>query len=1434
MNALRILPLENATMISSILLSVVDLATSVADSTCLIELTSPLLSVLPHFHDRGRGTLHLLLALETLVLKNPTLLWESDNDLLGVLAFLLASLNSPLEQRVLLRLLRGSLQVGVEASNRVVYAEVLIAPLLALLPDSAPHLLLVQEIVMRIPFNVTASKSAQRPSTFNKHWPLIHLLNTAVVDPVACSEWIQSCTAQLENSSTAFDPSVVNVVCALLFHPNATTQVPAIALAKSCILKWPLAGRHVVPCVIFLLSRRDHHSPEQLLDLLHVLIATAKDTECMKTIIKTLKALADVQDTKALALRLLYHVWTLESRIYPRLEEMLAEDYPDDTEWQVCQLYTIYQLCQTRGDLGLNFVARIQGALEHALPSMAAMALACVRALCVGDCLDFAAACKIIATKLRKKKITCVDHPLHQEELCALYGIGGAIASDKPAFLDQLWEFTTSPLVSTRLAAWKALNEYSLHLIGLKLLSSVDLNVEPQASDETDLEAAIDNVLVALTKEEDATVRQAIHGLLERVGEDEAKQPRKRFVAERTSGGATREMRNLLPHHSTLRQMYNDTIPLNLRQALAGAVLTSYVYVPPDDSLRKRKDKLVKHMETLCDEVSALRNQLQADAAATEWPLQLAHLCGSAHFMHEYVSLVQEKVALVINCDNPSGSALEQAAIQLIDGYTGTTPTDHLMLGAVARFLPSELHVISNRMLEQLLRSLRLSLSAKQSIVQDVEGPSAAIIALGMATQGALGLHENRVEEVAEKLLGILFSPEDCALAPACILAIGHVVQSLMLQQNAPELMTRLWHVLLDQLLTASTDGAPPAHTLPVPTRANQLTKRGEPDKARITAAITALSMASEGCLTIQRPEWLSGLHHLFLDLHTLGFSEPLTGLPVILLECLKYDLIGWTEIEAFVTTCVAAMETPQPEALIALPYLLCRTQALGHSLSDLPQTLIERLELIAQDSSRQFDATSRSYATLGLANLMGVGLGIEARPTTWKGLLVSRIQAERVIKLLTQLAALCPLQRVRIHAAWALGALSALGTTNDNSFQIKNPGMDAGLQLPSTTLTYKLLDRLRQLKNPEPADASWIACAFAVLAQCQIPTFHYATMVQRFLKARLGDQVALACLSFSFGHCVQDPSLLSFLLELTEVPRFRQLNLEIQQYFFSKVATLTKLVAPHQLHKILVNLNVPQHLNLVLDAIAACAQDGSTPAIAACASVLLDDIFPRLVAAGTTSIEIWNAFAKTVSVVDRKQGKTRFVEALKDSDSGFGACVCLMELFRLGGCEPKEVRSTLPFLASTASHIEPLVLHIAACLRRLQPNDQLLWMMDIVNWIGLSLSRDGSKDVLLLPLLAALCMLWSPQVETHAQWLLMGQAGQVQLTTLVLHASFVQVLVKLKTLIDSKPITELLAQLVVLIEQVAATHAVYEQTLMYAYIVQGLRIDALTEHFGA
>ncbi|KAF0688144.1 Aste57867_20216 [Aphanomyces stellatus] len=1444
--AARILPLaDSATTISSIVLGAVDLATSVHDPlACHVDLASLLLSLLPHVQDLRRGSLHLLLALESLIKTAPSVVWELDTDLLPLLAFLLASIESPVEQGILLRLLHRALEACPITGTRAVYAEALFPALLALLPHSSSHLALVEAIATRIPL-AASSSATRRPRTMNKHWPLVHLVSTLVHDPAACTAWLDASATALVTTPEAFvyDSAVVLVCCALLFHPAAAVQAAAIVLAKTCILAWPVAGRLVVPCVVYVLARPGQ-APEQLLELLHVLIATAKDSECMKTILKTIKALADVPDTKALALRLLYHVWTLESRVYPRLEEMLSVDAPpDDLNWQICQLYTIYELCQVRGDLGLNFVARIQGALEHALPSMAAMALACVRALCVGDCLDFAAACKIIATKLRKKKIAVVDHPLYQEELCALYGIGGTLqVSDKPAFMDQLWAFTTSDRPAIRLAAWTALNQYPLHLIGLKLVSAVDINVEPQESDEAELERAIDQLLAAVVAEPDADVRVVLDALLQRVGADEAKQPRKRFVAERTSGGATREMRNLLPTFPSLRQMYRDTVPLGLRQALAGAVLHAFVHTAPDESLRKRKDKFVKHMEGLCDDANALRGQLVEDAAAApgEWPLQLALLTGWDHFMHQYMSLRQDKEALVKDGDE---DALERVALQLVATYDGQSPNDHLALGAVARFLPSELHVLANRMVEQLLRALSLTQAKHQSsIIQETDGPRAAILALGMATQGPLGLHENRVEEVAEKILGLLLSSDarDAVYAPSCLLALGHVVQSLMLKQNAAELMARLWHTLLDQLLACTVVDAPGAASQSAPPRATGLVARADPNKAKLPAVLSALAMASEGCMAVQAPQWLDGLRLLLLDLVQLGYSEAFLALPPVLLQCLHYELIGWTEVDAFVSHCLAAITTQPlaaPEALAALPYLLCRTQPLGHTLApaDLPRTLVDRLETIAKDADRVFDATARSFATLGLANLLGVGLAIDARATEWKGLLVGRADAERAIQCLTHLAALCPLQRVRVHAAWSLGALSALGTASD-SFQIKNQGMDAGLQLASTTLTYKLLDRLRQLKHPSHGDAMWVASAFTGLTPCQIPTFHYATMVQRHLKARLGDAVATAALGFSFHHCVQDPSLLSFLLEMTDGPRFRQLSRPLQAYFYAHVAALAKLVAPNQLHKILSNLNhTPASLELFLGAVtgAAAVAAASPSAVAVCASILLDDVFPRL---ATASLDTLTMFAKAISVVDRKQGKTRFVEALK-TPAGYAACVCLMELFRLGGIEPREVRAALPFLAACSDRVELLILHIASCLGRLQPNDQLLWLKDLINWVGLSIdgrSATTAADVVLLqPLLAALCVIWSPNAATKGQWLFLGHPTYVRAATDVLHASFVEVLLKLKATVDSKASLDLLGQVLVLVEQ-GPTSGVYDHILTYAYAIEGLRLGngELVGHF--
>ncbi|RHZ04553.1 hypothetical protein DYB37_003189 [Aphanomyces astaci] len=1485
LRTIQLLPIDS-NIASTMLLSTVDLGTSIRDATTHAAIASTLLSRLPHV--QGRGALHLLLALESLVTAAPAIAWDVDVNLVGVLALVVAKL-AAVDQAILLRVLRVVLNAApAPGSPRHVYAEVLFAPLLQLLPASASHLQQLQHVTSHVPFQPRPPPDAAAPtstlslaSLISPHVSLVHLLSSSVaVHSHHAEAWLDAATRHLTSSvDLPFDPDAVLVTCALLFHPSPAVQDAAIAAAKASVLAWPAAGRMLVPCIVYALAI-PRPSSSSVLALLHVLLAAATDSDCMKTILKTIHAFADVPSTKALALRLLYQVWTLESRVYPRLEEMLATSTTSndeaDVEWQVCQLYTILQLCQVRGDLGLNFIATIQQSLEHALPSVAAMAVACVRALCVGDCLDFAAACKILATKQRKKK---------------------------PPFLDQLWAFATAAHPSVRLAAVEALTQFPLHWIGLKAESAADLNAAPSEAEDAEVEQAIDRLLLVMTDEVDPDVRQAIDRLVERVGQDEAKLPRKRFVAERTSTGATREMRNLLPTHSHLRLLYSDTVPRMLRQALAGAVLTSFVSPTVDDSVRKRKDKLIKHMHAMWEDATALKSQLREDAGTSEcnaeWPLQLALVVGWEQFTAQYLSLRHElDDALRPGASDDNDRGIERLAVDLVAQVAdasspSSSPNDLLMLGVLARRLPSELHVLSNHIVELLLRSLSLSLvkSSDGQAASAVDGPHNAIVALGLAAQGALGLHEHRVDEIADKLVGILRSPDDAALAPACLLALGHVVQSLMFKQIAPELMRRLFATLVRHLVEATVvvvvvggeevDISTDLNV--IPNNITDLATRSNPNKAKISAAVTALALASEGCMVAQQPQWLMGLRELLLALYAKGFSEVLTALPVVLLQCLQFDLIGWKQVDSFVDLCVAGLD--DPEALVALPYLLCRTQPLGHVVTSPDVTsrkLLTRLMDVATDPSRQFTATARAYATLGLANLLGVGLAIDVRPTSWKGMLVSRVDAEKAIACVTSLASLCPIQRVRIYAAWALGAIASVGTSGDAT-HVSGTGMDAGLQLPPSSITYKLLDHLRQVKQFSAADANWVASALTGLAACQIPTFHYATLVQRLLKAGLGDDVALSVVSFAFRHCVQDPSLLSFVLEMTSPPRFQHLSPALQASFVRQVPALAKLVPPTQLHTILSALLVAiprcrRHagdesrrlFELMLEAIPACASAAASPAATAvCTDMLLDGVFAQMIAATTSEtmslLPLFRAFTVAVFKVDPKQqqAKRRFIDLLRlhqqpdhaaeDDADGVAACVCLLELFHLGGVEPKELRgAVLPYLASctTSSRslipVETLVLHAAASLGQLQPNDQLLWLLDLVNWIGLKLSSTSnatqtpSSGLLLVLLLGALCVRWSPVASTQAQWLWLSNPDQVPFVANVLPAAFAQVLVKLHAQVDAHAVRDLVSQLLVLVQQrpqqQTDTCSVHEAMVVYAYVVPQtqLCVDAakFIDHF--
>ncbi len=378
-----------------------------------------------------------------------------------------------LEQTVLLRVLSRGLDVGCTQAQRSIYVECLFAPLLALMVDHKtlvmPVLALVEKVRQLPLVRPDAAAALALPNrlyeSLSPIWPVVAVLNQSIYSSKDLTQWLFHIVAQLTHgriqskqdvttfattttplsscsSSTSsfsspppfdchsypFDLFVVLSCAAFLFDTRLEVQQEALATARVCIATWPIAGPAFVPSCLYLLGQSSSSSLSMTsnpnyciigasftLEILYTLVETASSTTVIKSLLRTVKALSQVN--QPLAVRLLFRIWSFESRVYPQLESLLSEqhdmEHENDTamnhtmklEWQVCQLYTILELCQVRGDLGLHFIHKIQLALECPLPSLAAIAVACVRALCVADCLDFATACKILASKTKKNKV---------------------------------------------------------------------------------------------------------------------------------------------------------------------------------------------------------------------------------------------------------------------------------------------------------------------------------------------------------------------------------------------------------------------------------------------------------------------------------------------------------------------------------------------------------------------------------------------------------------------------------------------------------------------------------------------------------------------------------------------------------------------------------------------------------------------------------------------------------------------------------------------------------------------------------------------------------------------------------------------------------------------------------------------------------------------
>lgn len=633
-------------MLVSVLVDLLVVSDETSDSTKLIVKTCEQIVARVRFLLAHQvGVLQLLQALVQLAEFAPDALWSS-SFLFSCAHLLVATCDSSLEKQLLLSTISSVLEFGRmhdASSSRRVLVECLIIPLLSVLSTHAQQVAPLLQLVMKMKAQrqyapIRASASSGDQDALDAEALHLGSFLRLIDDEKMCSSWLSSLFVEHTKKSVQGenDPDelwLALLLGTLLFDGRQSLRdraIKALERQVQCEKKfWSAATtKLLVSSFVFLVSQRPLDasvalSPrysEFVSRSFYVLASLAAvTTDTMKIILRFIKRMNSVASMQPMALRLLYVVWERESRVYPRLEALLHQEPSDtsNTEYDLVKMATIESLCKKDAELGVDYISQIQAFLEDECVSVVAMAVNAIESLCKADCLDFYAAFKIIALKMKKKKIQCVEEPLFLERLCVFYALGAAEmdANKRQAakLLEQLWEFTGSTSATVRRSSFESLNVYSLVALGLSVQENrgaVIVNSDSEEDDddisEDDVSEKLDELAKSLKSEVADEVRSEIEKLLARVLEHESTKLNSgngrgqaavsstvndQRIQQRVSTVATKEVKKKFPTCREVIELYGAEQTI---EDWDGFLLAYEEKETIEYSSVKRKDKLVK------------------------------------------------------------------------------------------------------------------------------------------------------------------------------------------------------------------------------------------------------------------------------------------------------------------------------------------------------------------------------------------------------------------------------------------------------------------------------------------------------------------------------------------------------------------------------------------------------------------------------------------------------------------------------------------------------------------------------------------------------------------------------------------------------------------------------------------------------------------------
>lgn len=642
----RVGSVQSYRILVSVLVDLLVASDETPDSTKLIATTcEQIVARVRFFLAHQIGVLQLLQALVQLAEFGPDALWSS-SFLFSCAHVVVTSCDSSLEKQLLLSAVSSVLKFGKihdESRCRRVLVECLIIPLISVLPTHAeqvsPMLQLVMEMKAQrhyVPIRESASSGDQ--DTVDAEALHLGSFLRLIDDEEMCLSWLSSLFADTSKTSVQVESDreemwLALLLGTLLFDGRQSLRDHTIKAFERQVQRekrfWSAATtKLLVSSFVFLVSQRPLDASAALSPryaefvnrsfyVLALLAAATTDT--MKIILRFIKRMNSVASMQSMALRLLYVVWERESRVYSRLEALLHQERLDtrSTEYDLVKMATIESLCKKDAELGVEYISHIQASLEDERVSVVAMAVNAIESLCKADCLDFYAAFKIIALKMKKKKLQCVEEPLFLERLCVFYALGAAEtdANKRQAakLLEQLWELTGSASASVRRSSFESLNVYSLMALGLSVqenrgavIGNSDDEDDEDDVTEDDVSEKLDELVESLKSEVADGVRSEIEKLLARVLEHESTKLNSgngrgqavvsstvndQRIQQRISAVATREMKKKFPSCREVIELYGAEQTV---EDWDGFLLAYEEKEAIEYSSVKRKDKLVK------------------------------------------------------------------------------------------------------------------------------------------------------------------------------------------------------------------------------------------------------------------------------------------------------------------------------------------------------------------------------------------------------------------------------------------------------------------------------------------------------------------------------------------------------------------------------------------------------------------------------------------------------------------------------------------------------------------------------------------------------------------------------------------------------------------------------------------------------------------------